>query len=88
MHFLIVLLGMCTCNNVALSLKIYSYSYACVYYRYKAVIEFSPQGNYSAGLPLIVMGLVPLITGLLSILLPETKGKPLPDTLQELRNMS
>ncbi|XP_065918286.1 solute carrier family 22 member 15-like isoform X2 [Dysidea avara] len=42
--------------------------------------------NWSLGLPLIVMGLVPLISGLMSLLLPETKGKSLPDTLHELRN--
>ncbi|XP_065918307.1 solute carrier family 22 member 15-like [Dysidea avara] len=45
--------------------------------------------NYwSLGLPLIVMGLVPLISGLMSLLLPETKGKSLPDTLHELRHTS
>ena len=47
---------------------------------------FSQQNNWSLGLPLIVMGLVPLISGLLSLLLPETKGKSLPDTLHELRH--
>ena len=45
------------------------------------------QSNWSVGLPLIVMGLVPLISGLLSLLLPETKGKSLPDTLHELRQI-
>ena len=45
------------------------------------------QDHLSLGLPLIVMGLVPLISGLMSLLLPETKGKSLPDTLHELRNM-
>ena len=46
------------------------------------------QNNWSLGLPLIVMGLVPLISGLMSLLLPETKGKSLPDTLHELRHAS
>ena len=49
-------------------------------------ILFSQQNNWSLGLPLIVMGLVPLISGLLSLLLPETKGKSLSDTLHELRH--
>lgn len=61
----------------------------CVVYTVgKLMNSLHMQGNYSPGLPLIVMGLVPLTTGLFSILLPETKGKPLPDTLQELKNMS
>jgi len=46
----------------------------------------SLQNHWSLGLPLIVMGLVPLISGLMSLLLPETKGKSLPDTLHELKN--
>ena len=45
------------------------------------------QDRWSLGLPLIVMGLVPLISGLMSLLLPETKGKSLPDTLHELKNV-
>lgn len=59
----------------------------CTYKCIAFTIALSPQGNYSVGLPLLVMGFVPLITGLLSLLLPETKGKSLPDTLQELKNM-
>ena len=61
----------------------YSY-YSCIV----IPIVFCPQSNYGVGLPLMVMGVVPLITGLLSLLLPETKGKSLPDTLQQLKNMS
>ena len=46
------------------------------------------QNNWSLGLPLIVMGVLPMVSGLMSLLLPETKGKPLPDTLHELRHTS
>ncbi|CAH1778323.1 unnamed protein product [Owenia fusiformis] len=47
----------------------------------------SPQvpllGRIWYGLPYIVLGFFPLVAGLLAFLLPETKGKCLPETLQE-----
>ncbi|CAH1800792.1 unnamed protein product [Owenia fusiformis] len=38
---------------------------------------------YWYGLPYLVLGSVPVIVGLLCFLLPETKGRRLPDTLKD-----
>ncbi|CAH1780788.1 unnamed protein product [Owenia fusiformis] len=47
----------------------------------------SPQiplmGRIWFGLPYIVLGFFPLVAGMLAFLLPETKGKRLPETLEE-----
>ena len=40
-------------------------------------------GDYWQPLPLIVFGSVAVIAGLLVLLLPETKGKTLPETIEE-----
>ena len=64
------------------------YSKIFLYTFLNCVCSHSLQNNWSLGLPLIVMGLIPLISGLMSLLLPETKGKSLPDTLHELRHAS
>lgn len=40
----------------------------------------------SPPLPLLLYGAVPLLGGLASLLLPETRGLPLPDTLQDVQD--
>lgn len=42
-------------------------------------------GNYSASLPYILMGSLTVLMGLLSLLLPETHGMPLPDTITHMQ---
>ncbi|XP_024121231.1 solute carrier family 22 member 5 isoform X2 [Oryzias melastigma] len=41
--------------------------------------------NYSASLPYILMGSLTVLMGLLSLLLPETHGMPLPDTITHMQ---
>ncbi|XP_032881597.1 solute carrier family 22 member 2-like [Amblyraja radiata] len=41
-----------------------------------------------AGLPLVVFGVIGLISGGLVLLLPETKGLTLPDTIEDIENIS
>ena len=40
-------------------------------------------GDYWEPLPYVVFGSLAVLAGLTSLLLPETKGKPLPETLEE-----
>ncbi|XP_064403541.1 organic cation transporter protein-like isoform X2 [Halichondria panicea] len=40
--------------------------------------------GYGVGLPMLVLGSVGTLTGLLSFTLPETLGQPMPETLREL----
>lgn len=40
---------------------------------------------YGASVPLLVYGAVPVLSGLAALLLPETRGLPLPDTIQDLQ---
>ena len=42
------------------------------------------QAQYSEGLPMLLMGCLALLTGTVSLTLPETLNKPLPETLAEL----
>lgn len=40
---------------------------------------------YGSWLPLLGYGVVPVISGLAALLLPETKNLPLPDTIQDIQ---
>ncbi|XP_053456055.1 solute carrier family 22 member 13 [Nycticebus coucang] len=40
--------------------------------------------EYHAGLPLLIIGSFPIVAGLLCILLPETRGQPLKDGIEDL----
>ena len=44
------------------------------------------QSGYSRPLPTIIFGVVGLVAGLSAIVLPETKGQKLPETLEEGEN--
>ncbi|XP_008051860.1 solute carrier family 22 member 12 [Carlito syrichta] len=43
-------------------------------------------GVHGPSLPLLVYGTVPVLSGLAALLLPETQGLPLPDTIQDMQN--
>lgn len=43
---------------------------------------------YGSWLPLLGYGVVPVISGLAALLLPETKNLPLPDTIQDIQKQS
>ncbi|KAJ7997177.1 hypothetical protein DPEC_G00226250 [Dallia pectoralis] len=44
-------------------------------------------GGYSKSLPYILMGSLTALSGLLSLLLPETHGMPLPDTIAHMQTL-
>lgn len=44
-------------------------------------------GVYGSWLPLLVYGVVPVLSGLAALLLPETKNLPLPDTIQDIQKL-
>ena len=44
-------------------------------------------GNYWAPLPLLVFGISSILAGVFALLLPETKGRPLPETLEDGENI-
>ena len=41
-------------------------------------------GSVFRSMPFIVFGVLSVLTGLLDLLLPETMGKPLPQTIEEM----
>ncbi|XP_052567895.1 solute carrier family 22 member 12 [Peromyscus californicus insignis] len=45
-------------------------------------------GVYGSWLPLLVYGVVSVLSGLAALLLPETKNLPLPDTIQDIQKQS
>ncbi|XP_005351879.1 solute carrier family 22 member 12 isoform X1 [Microtus ochrogaster] len=45
-------------------------------------------GVYGPWLPLLVYGVVSVLSGLAALLLPETKNLPLPDTIQDIQKQS
>uniref|UniRef100_A0A5F8GS58 Solute carrier family 22 member 12 n=1 Tax=Monodelphis domestica TaxID=13616 RepID=A0A5F8GS58_MONDO len=45
-------------------------------------------GQFNPLLPLIIYGAVPVVSGLAALLLPETLNLPLPDTIQDIPNLS
>lgn len=42
-------------------------------------------GIYGSWLPLLVYGVVSVLSGLAALLLPETRNLPLPDTIQDIQ---
>lgn len=40
--------------------------------------------DYYAALPMLLFGIIPIVVGVLGILLPETRGQSLKDTIQDL----
>ncbi len=45
---------------------------------------FFPQNNINPNLPGILMGSIAMVAGFFVFILPETTGKPLPDTIAEV----
>ncbi|XP_038279382.1 solute carrier family 22 member 12 isoform X1 [Canis lupus familiaris] len=45
-------------------------------------------GVHGHSLPLLVYGAVPVLSGLVALLLPETQSLPLPDTIQDVQNQA
>ncbi|KAF6106212.1 solute carrier family 22 member 12 [Phyllostomus discolor] len=45
-------------------------------------------GTHHPALPLLVYGTVLVLSGLTSLLLPETRNLPLPDTIQDVQNQA
>ena len=48
--------------------------------------DFSFQSYYGRSIPIIIYGVMSIIAGLLALLLPETKGQNLPETLEDGEN--
>lgn len=48
---------------------------------------FFPQGVYTdPSVPIVIVGCMSILAGILSIFAPETKGKELPVTIEEIEN--
>ena len=50
-------------------------------------VLFCVQAIYSQHLPLLIFGTLPTVAGPLLLLLPETRGQPLPQNLEDVTNM-
>ncbi len=44
------------------------------------------QSHYDAGFPMLILGVLGIFSGFLSLSLPETLNKPMPETLYELES--
>ncbi|XP_016531853.1 solute carrier family 22 member 5-like [Poecilia formosa] len=55
-----------------------------VFFKY-SVLWCYTTGTYSVSLPYIIVGSLTVLTGLLSLLLPESFGMPLPDTISQMQ---
>ena len=58
-----------------------SIHYICSCYYYLQYVE-------NIGVPIVILGVLSVCAGVLSLRLPETKGQPTPETLEELRSRS
>lgn len=47
------------------------------------VLNYLLQGATNRSLPYVIFGAVALVVGVFTLLLPETKGKPVPSTVKE-----
>ena len=62
-----------------------------VYHAYshnRTIIISFPQNNINPNLPGILMGSIAMVAGFIVFLLPETTGKPLPDTIAEVEGQT
>ena len=61
---------------------------SCISMRNKYIVRCGFQGklvegDFGTALPLIIFGGLSVVAGLLSLILPETKGKVLPETIAD-----
>ena len=60
-------------------------TYVMIILALSPVFFYSSQYVNNVGIPIVLMGVLSVCAGVLSLRLPETKGKPTPETLEELR---